>query len=88
MNGGDSVLHFAHSGKRMAVRSQGRAIVRFGNFEIDLNAGELRQKGVKIKLQEQPFRILAALLEYPGEIVTREHLQQRVWASDTFVDFK
>jgi len=72
----------------MAVQSQVRPIVRFGSFEVDLNAGELRQKGVRIKVQEQPFRILVVLLEHPGEIVTREHLRERLWASDTFVDFE
>jgi len=60
---------------------------RFGVFEVDLRAGELRRQGTKIKLQEQPFQILAHLLERPGEIVTREELRQRLWPSDTFVDF-
>src|SRR6266478_7353929 len=59
----------------------------FGVFEIDLRAGELRKQGVKIKLQEQPFQVLQILLEHPGEIVTREDLCQRIWPSDTFVDF-
>jgi len=62
-------------------------IVRFGLFEVDLRAGELRKNGLKIKLQEQPFQILALLLEHPGEIVTREELQQKLWSDDTFVDF-
>src|SRR5712664_1636066 len=61
--------------------------VRFGAFELDLRAGELRKQGVKIKLQEQPFQILAMLLEQPGEVVTREELRSRLWPSDTFVDF-
>ena len=61
--------------------------VRFGSFELDLRAGELRKQGVKIKLQEQPFRILAMLLEHPGQVVTREELRGRLWPSDTFVDF-
>ncbi len=60
---------------------------RFGLFEIDLRAGELRRQGIKIKLQEQPFQILAELLETPGEVVTREQLRQRLWPADTFVDF-
>src|SRR5262249_47430176 len=59
----------------------------FGVFEVDLRAGELRKNGVKIKLQEQPFQILAMLLEHPGEVVTREELQQKLWSNDTFVDF-
>jgi DNA-binding winged helix-turn-helix (wHTH) protein len=61
--------------------------VRFGTFELDLRAGELRKQGVKIKLQEQPFQILAMLLEQPGQVVTREELRSRLWHSDTFVDF-
>jgi TolB-like protein/Tfp pilus assembly protein PilF len=61
--------------------------VRFGSFELDLRAGELRKQGVKIKLQEQPFQILSMLLERPGEVVTREELRNRLWPSDTFVDF-
>jgi TolB-like protein/Flp pilus assembly protein TadD len=61
--------------------------VRFGTFELDLRAGELRKQGVKIKLQEQPFQILAMLLEQPGQVVTREELRSRLWPADTFVDF-
>jgi TolB-like protein len=61
--------------------------VRFGVFELDLRAGELRKQGVKIKLQEQPLQILAMLLEQPGQVVTREELRSRLWPSDTFVDF-
>lgn len=61
--------------------------VRFGVFEIDLRSGELRKHGVHLRLQEQPFKVLAALLEHPGEIVSREQLVQRLWADGTFVDF-
>ena len=61
--------------------------VRFGSFELDMRAGELRKQGIKIKLQEQPLQILAALLEHPGQVVTREELRSRLWPSDTFVDF-
>ena len=61
--------------------------VRFGVFEVDLRAGELRKSGLKIRLQEQPFQVLALLLEQPGELVTREEIQQRLWPDDTFVDF-
>src|SRR5712692_151484 len=60
---------------------------RFGAFEVDLAAGELRKHGIKIKLQEQPFQILAMLLEHAGEVVTREDLRERLWPADTFVDF-
>jgi len=62
-------------------------IVRFGAFEVDLKAGELRKDGLKIKLQEQPFQVLAMLLRRPGDVVTREELQRAVWPADTFVDF-
>src|SRR5256712_1250459 len=62
-------------------------IVHFGAFELDLRASELRKQGAKVKLQEQPFQILQVLLQRAGEIVTREELQQKIWPSDTFVDF-
>src|ERR1700747_1796774 len=61
--------------------------VRFGVFEVDLRAGELRKRGVKVKLQDQPFQILRVLLEHSGEVVTREQLREKIWPSDTFVDF-
>jgi DNA-binding winged helix-turn-helix (wHTH) protein len=61
--------------------------VRFAAFEVDLRSGELRKHGVRLKLQDQPFQILALLLERPGEIVTREELRKRLWPADTFVDF-
>ena len=61
--------------------------VRFGFFEIDLQASELRKNGHTIKLQLQPCQILGILLERPGELVTREQLRQRLWPTDTFVDF-
>jgi TolB-like protein/DNA-binding winged helix-turn-helix (wHTH) protein/Flp pilus assembly protein TadD len=66
-------------------QSYGR--LRFGIFELDLRAGELRKQGVRVRLQEQPFQVLAMLLEHPGEVVTREELQKKLWPSDTFVDF-
>jgi Tol biopolymer transport system component/DNA-binding winged helix-turn-helix (wHTH) protein len=64
-----------------------RSPIRFGIFEVDLQAGELRRQGFKVKLQQQPFQILAMLLERPGEVVTREEIQKRLWPADTFVDF-
>jgi Tol biopolymer transport system component/DNA-binding winged helix-turn-helix (wHTH) protein len=63
------------------------AVRRFGAFEIDLRCGELRRNGMKVKLQEQPFQVLALLLERPGEVVTREEVRTRLWPADTFVDF-
>lgn len=71
----------------MAGSSDNSSIVRFGLFEVDLQARELRKSGIRIKLQDQPFQILAMLLERPGEIITREELQKRLWPADTFVDF-
>ena len=59
----------------------------FGAFEVDLRAHELRKRGLKIRLQDQPFQILAMLLERPGAVVTREELRQKLWSSETFVDF-
>jgi TolB-like protein/DNA-binding winged helix-turn-helix (wHTH) protein/Tfp pilus assembly protein PilF len=64
-----------------------RPPIRFGIFEVDLQAGELRRQGIKVKLQQQPFEVLAMLLERPGEVVTREEIQKRLWPADTFVDF-
>jgi TolB-like protein/DNA-binding winged helix-turn-helix (wHTH) protein/Tfp pilus assembly protein PilF len=61
-------------------------IVRFGVFEVDLRSGELRKKGVKVRLQEQPLQVLSVLLEQPGRLVTREELKQKLWAG-TIVDF-
>jgi Tol biopolymer transport system component/DNA-binding winged helix-turn-helix (wHTH) protein len=63
-------------------------ILRFGNFEADLHAGELRRGGLKVKLSGQPFEVLVTLLEKPGQVVTREELHQKLWAQDTFVDFE
>lgn len=60
---------------------------RFGLFEVDKSAGELRKDGTKVRLQEQPLQVLVALLERPQEVITREELRQRLWPSDTFVDF-
>jgi Tol biopolymer transport system component/DNA-binding winged helix-turn-helix (wHTH) protein len=62
-------------------------IIRFSTFEVNLHTGELRQRGQKVKLQEQPLQVLAALLERPGELVTREELRSKLWPADTFVDF-
>jgi len=61
--------------------------LRFGVFELDLHAGELRRNGMRVRLQEQPFQVLTQLLESPGHVVTREELRGRLWPADTFVDF-
>ncbi len=62
--------------------------VRFEAFEVDLKAGELSTEGLKVRLQEKPFQILRLLLEQPGEVLTREEIQRRLWSQDTFVDFE
>ncbi len=64
-----------------------RKVVRFGLFEVDLDANELRKSGSRLKLQDQPLKLLEILLEHPGSLVTRDELRQRLWKPDTFVDF-
>ena len=80
----DYPRHLLHYG---VVPQKSSRVARFGLFELDLSAGELRKSGVKLRLQGQPFQVLALLLERAGEVVTREELQQKLWPSDTFVDF-
>src|SRR5580765_3012095 len=63
-------------------------VLRFGVFQANLAARELRKHGVRIRLPGQPFFILSILLEKPGEVITREEMRQRLWSSDTFVDFE
>lgn len=72
---------------QMAISARSSNFVRFDAYEVDLRAGELYKAGRKIKLQVQPFHVLALLLERPGEVVTREELQKKLWPADTFVDF-
>src|SRR5579863_9006774 len=62
-------------------------IARFGVFELNLDACELRKNGAKLRLQEQPFQVLVLLVERVGDVVTREDMQQKLWPSNTFVDF-
>src|SRR4030095_12685040 len=62
-------------------------VLRFGVFELDRRSGELRKQGVRVRVQEQPLRVLEALLAEPGEPVTRDALRRRLWSDDTFVDF-
>ena len=61
--------------------------LRFGVFELDLRAGELRKHGLRVRLQEQPLQILTMLLEHPGDVITRDELKKKLWPADTFVDF-
>lgn len=71
----------------MSPADSSARVVRFGVFEVDRAAQELRKSGVKIRLQGQPFQVLASLLERPGEVVTRDELREKLWPADTFVDF-
>lgn len=84
-------LSRARSGARLPrvtnEAGSGRRL-RFGRFELDCKTHELRKDGLKVRLQDQPFHVLALLLERPGEVVTREELRQRLWPADTFVDFE
>ena len=63
-------------------------VVKFGVFEVDLSAGEVRKAGIRQKLAGQPFQVLQVLLEHPQEIVTREEFRQRLWPGNTFVDYE
>lgn len=71
----------------MSGSSQQARLVRFGLYEADFAARELRRDGAKVKLQDRPFEVLTILLERPGEVVSREDLRKRLWPADTFVDF-
>lgn len=72
----------------MGVRTNEAKQIRFGVLELDPDAGELRKAGRRVRLQEQPFRVLQALIEAAGTIVTRDELRERIWAEDVHVDFK
>jgi len=67
--------------------SRHTSVVRFGTYEIALHSGELRKAGVRIRVQQQPLRLLEILLEHPGEVVTREELRSRIWPNENFGDF-
>src|ERR1700747_1665555 len=63
------------------------SVVRFGTYEVSLQSGEVRKAGLRIRVQQQPMKLLEILLEHPGEVVTREELRSRVWPSESFGDF-
>ena len=67
--------------------SSERSVYRFGVFELDPRTGELRKQSVRIKLQDQPLQILSLLIRHPGELVSREEIQKKLWAPGTFVDY-
>ena len=71
----------------MDLSAAGRKIARFGLFEADFEQGVLTKRGLRIRLQDQPFQVLVLLLQRPGEVVTREELRQKLWAADTYVEF-
>jgi eukaryotic-like serine/threonine-protein kinase len=79
------MLDFPKNGEIMV--NNGNRTIRFGAFEADLPSGEVRKSGSRIKLQDQPFKVLQILLEHPGDLVTREELQSRIWPEDSFGDF-
>jgi TolB-like protein/DNA-binding winged helix-turn-helix (wHTH) protein/Tfp pilus assembly protein PilF len=83
------VVHSLSTDVHLAMRENHQldGPFHFGVFELDLRAGELHKHGLRIRLQEQPLQVLAMLLEHPGEVVTREELQKKLWPADTFVDF-
>ncbi len=72
----------------MSSSSAERRIYRFSTFEVDAQAGEVRKQGIRIRVQDQPLKLLIALLERPGELLTREELHQRLWSDEIFVDFE
>lgn len=74
-------------GFRLSPSASSACLHRFDNFELDVRAGELRKRGVKLRLQGQPLQVLAALLQRPGDLVTRDELRAQIWPADTFVDF-
>src|SRR3984885_5977136 len=63
------------------------SVVRFGTYEVSLQSGEVRKAGLRIKVQQQPMKLLEILLEHPGDVVTREELRSRVWPNESFGDF-
>jgi DNA-binding winged helix-turn-helix (wHTH) protein len=71
----------------MTHKESSGPVIRFDAFEADFRSGELRKQGLKLKIGDQPFSVLAVLLAQPGEVVTREDLQKKLWPADTFVDF-
>jgi DNA-binding winged helix-turn-helix (wHTH) protein/Tol biopolymer transport system component len=79
------MLDFPNNGT--VTVNNGNQTIRFGAFEADLPSGEIRKSGSRIKLQDQPFKVLQILLEHPGDLVTREELQSRIWPEDSFGDF-
>ena len=86
--GPEQLVVDSRQGRAPAMKATaGTRKTRFGAYEVDLRSGELYKHSIRIKLQDQPFQILALLLERPGDVLTREELRQKLWPADTFVDF-
>ncbi len=86
---GCSLLHKVGVGAGFSLLGKGSMRgYRFGAFQVDTKSGELRRSGIRVRLQDQPFQVLVAMLERPGELVSREELHKRLWPTDTFVDFE
>src|SRR6202790_4587146 len=83
----ESPSPFAYTGHEMAMPPATR-LYKFGAFEADATVGELRRQGVRIKLNAQPFQVLALLLDRPGELLTREDISRELWPDGTFVDYE
>jgi DNA-binding winged helix-turn-helix (wHTH) protein/tetratricopeptide (TPR) repeat protein len=81
------VVEYRHVCKPVMEAAPQPRRTRFGPYEVDLRSGEVYKHGIRLKLQDQPFQVLAILLEHPGETVTRDELRQKLWPADTFVDF-
>src|SRR6516225_2143643 len=81
------MLDFRAKPKWDMERLRHNSVVRFGTYEVSLQSGEVRKAGLKIRVQQQPMKLLEILLERPGEVVTREELRRRVWPDESFGDF-
>src|SRR5947207_236065 len=81
------VLDLWRSRHTMGQSDNLHRILCFGSFEVEVASGELRQQGLKIRLQEQPFRLLVLLLDHAGDVVAREKVRETLWPAETFVDF-
>src|SRR6478752_5609815 len=86
-SGGDAMMQPHSWGRPMDRAASPGTVFHFGLFEANKVDGVLRRSGTKVRIQEQPFRLLLLLLERPGEVVTREELRQRLWPDGTYVDF-
>jgi cholera toxin transcriptional activator len=80
-------VHYGLAVMPLPSSNRETSLLRFGVFEVDMAAGELRKNGARIRLQEQPFQVLTALLQNAGQVVTRDYLRETIWPADTFVDF-